>query len=110
MKLKTTNKQIRDYFDKVISIGYCRAQYLLEYKKPFAYTSGIYGWKADFYEIDDICISTGYGPIGEDVDSVLLRELEQQAKKITLDYNLKHEAKERQVNELLKTLLDSLNK
>lgn len=108
MKLKTTNKQIRDSFDKVISIGYCDAQYLLEYKNPFAYTCGAYGWDADFYEIGNVCISTGYRPIGEKVDYILLQGLEKQAQKICLDYELNRETKEKQVNELLNNLINSV--
>ena len=110
MKLKTTNKQIRANFYKVLSIGYCDAQYLLRYKQPFAYTCGVYGWSADFYEIGNVCISTGYRPIGEDVDYTLLMELEKQARNICLDYELNSETKEKQIDELLNKLINSLNK
>lgn len=108
MKLKTTNKQIRENFYKVISIGYCDAQYLLRFKNPFAYTCGAYGWDADFYEVDNVCISTGYRPIGEKVDYILLQELEKQAQKICLDYELNREAKEKRLNVLIKKLIDSV--
>ena len=108
MKLKTTNKQIKSNFYKVLSVGYCDAQYLLSYKNPFAYTCGIYGWSADFYEIGNVCISTGYRPIGEKVDYILLQELEKQARNICLDYELNRETKENQVNELLNTLINSV--
>ena len=108
MKLKTTNKQIRANFDKVLSIGYCDAQYLFEFRKPFAYTCGIYGWNADFYEIGNVCISTGYRPIGEKVDYILLQELEKQARNICLDYELNNETKEKQINELINKLINSL--
>ena len=110
MKLKTTNKQIRENFCKVLSIGYCDVQYLLEFRKPFAYTSGIYGWNADFYEIGNFCISTGYRPIGEKVDYILLQELESQARNIYVDYNLDRETKEKQIDELLNKLINSLKK
>ena len=110
MKLKTTNKQVRANFYKVLNIGYCDAQYLLEFKKPFAYTCGIYGWNADFYEIGNVCISTGYRPIGEKVDYTLLQELENKARNICLNYELNRETKEKQVNELLNRLVNSLNK
>ena len=85
MKTKTTNKEIRANFYKVLSIGYCDAQFLLNFKNPFAYTCGIYGWNADFYEIGNFCISTGYRPIGEKVDYNLLNELEKQAQNIILN-------------------------
>jgi len=110
MKLKTTNKQIRANFYKVLSIGYCDAQYLLLYKKPFAYTCGNYGWSADFYEIGNFCISTGYRPIGEKVDYTLLQELEKQARNIYLDNNLNREEKEMRIDELINKLINSVNK
>ncbi len=110
MKLKTTNKEIRANFYKVLSIGYCDAQYLLQYKKPFAYTCGVYGWNADFYEIGNVCISTGYRPIGEKVDYNLLVEIEKQARNICLDYNLNREEKEVQLDELINNFINSLNK
>ena len=110
MKLKTTNKQIRANFYKVLSIGYCDAQYLLTYKYPFAYTCGIYGWNADFYEIDNVCISTGYRPIGDKVNYTLLQELEKQAQNICLDYELNRETKEKQLDELINKLINSVNK
>ena len=110
MKLKTTNKQIRANFYKVLSIGYCDVQYLLQYKRPFAYTCGVYGWNADFYEIGNFCISTGYRPIGEDVNYNLLMELEKQAKNICLNYELNTETKETQLDELINKLINSLNK
>ena len=110
MKTKTTNKQINSNFSKIVKIGYCDAQYLLSYKNPFAYTCGVYGWSADFYEIGNICISTGYRPIGESVNYKILSELENKARKIYLNYNLKRETKEKKNNELLNILFDSLNK
>ena len=110
MTLKTTNKQIRANFYKVLSIGYCDAQYLLSYKNPFAYTSGIYGWNADFYEIGNVCISTGYRPIGEKVDYTLLQDLEKKARNICLNYELNRETKEKQIDLLLNTLINSANK
>ena len=108
MKTKTTNKEIKYNFSKIIKIGYCKAQYLLNYKNPFAYTCGIYGWNADFYEIGNICISTGYRPIGEKVDYNLLNELEKQAQNISCDCNIDNETRKNKVNELLNELINTL--
>ena len=110
MKLKTTNKEIKSNFSKIVKIGYCDAQHLLSYKNPFAYTCGAYGWSADFYQIGNSCISTGYSAIGEKVDCELLKQLEKQAQAICFDYSINNETKEKQLNELLDKLLDSLNK
>ena len=109
MKLKTTNKEIKANFYKTIKIGYCDAQYLLSYKKPFAYTCGVYGWNADFYEIGNICISTGYAPIGESVNYDLLRSLEDEACKICNNYNLDWDTKNKQLDLLLHKLINSVN-
>ena len=108
MKLQTTNKQIKANFYKIIRIGYCDAQYLLNYKNPFAYTCGIYGWNADFYEIGNICISTGYRPIGEKVEYNLLQDIEKKAMNICLDCTLNTESKDMQLNLLIQELINSV--
>jgi len=107
MKLKTTKSAIKNGFNTVISIGYCSAQYLLYYKNPFAYSSGVYGWACDYYEIGNKCISTGYSPIGKDIDYSLLRELEEKAGKIVNDYNMPREEQKQKVELLLNELLSS---
>ena len=33
------------------------------YLTPQAYTAGVYGWRADFYEFAGFTISTGYSPL-----------------------------------------------
>jgi len=108
MKLQTTKKQIRQNFNTVLSIGYCDAQYLLNHKAPFAYSAGVYGWSCDYYQVGNVCISTGYSPIGTHVDYSLLRELESKACLIVNDYNLPDSDKEQQLNELLQQLINSI--
>lgn len=63
MKLKTSKAVIKDGYFRILSIGYCDAQYLLNYERPFAYSAGVYGWSCDYYDIDGVCISTGYSPL-----------------------------------------------
>ena len=101
MKLKTTKTKIKNNFLNIISIGYCEIQYLTYFKNPFAYSSGVYGWACDYYEIENVCLSTGYNPIGKSVDYKTLRKYELKAQKIVLDYNLDHKTKEKKVNKLL---------
>lgn len=60
MKLKTTRKNIEQNSYMIASVGYCEAQHLLKYKSPFAYSVGVYGWNADYYNIDGVVIATGY--------------------------------------------------
>ena len=103
MKLKATKKQIRRNFNTILSIGYCDAQYLLDCKTPFAYSAGLNGWSCDYYQIGNICISTGYSPIGTPVDYELLRELERKAEQIKKSSS----DREKQLDELLKQLIDA---
>ncbi|QRG86054.1 hypothetical protein [Bulleidia sp. zg-1006] len=64
MKLKTTKKEIEKNYGKIIKVGYCRLQSLLNYKNPIAYTCGREGWHADIYDINGIAIVMGYKPFG----------------------------------------------
>lgn len=83
MKLRTTKKEVREGYHKILSIGYCDAQYLLKYSRPFGYSAGVYGWACDYYDIDGICISTGYSPIADKNmrhDYNLVREYEEKAR------------------------------
>lgn len=65
MKLKTTKSAVKNNFYYILSIGYCDAQRLLNYEKAFGYSAGVYGWACDYYEIEGVCISTGYSPLSD---------------------------------------------
>src|SRR5574344_670966 len=108
MKVQVTKKQVRENFYNILSIGYCDAPYLLYFQTPFAYSAGIYGWSCDYYKIGNVCISTGYAPIGTPANDSLLKELERKAGLIVHDYNLSSSDKEKQLNELLNELIDSV--
>lgn len=110
MKTKTTKKQIKSNFNTILSIGYCESQYLLYYKSPFAYSSDNGGWACDYYIIDNVCISTGYRPIGDKVPYKLLSKLEYKACNIVNNYELDTETKKEQINELLVELITNFNK
>ena len=62
-KYKTTDKQQKENNTLVIAFGYCEIQNLERYLNPCAYTAGVYGWRADFYEFCGFTISTGYAPL-----------------------------------------------
>ena len=110
MKLKVTKKQIKNNYTKIYAIGYCNAQNLLDGINPFAYSSGIYGWSCDYYEIDEICISTGYSPIGESVDFDLLRKYDKKAGEIRSNYNIDYQKIKNKINKLLVKFINELNK
>jgi hypothetical protein len=105
MKLQTTKKQIKANFSKIISIPYCDAQYLLNFKKPFAFSAGVYGWACDYYEIGHVCISTGYSPIGTQIDYKALQALENEASNVCYS-NLSFEQKSKKIDLLIEKLIN----
>ena len=81
MKLKTTKKQIRENAKQLYAVGYCDLDNLLVYQSPFAYSSGVYGWSCDYYNLDGVIISTGYSPTGESIAYNLQKKYNNLAKK-----------------------------
>ena len=109
MKVKTSKKSVKNYFNNIYSIGYCNAQYLLQGVNPFAYSSGTYGWSCDYYEIEGICISTGYSPIGKSIDYDLVRKYDDKAMKILDNYNIDYQKRKNKVNKLLLKFINEIN-
>lgn len=110
MKFKTTAKAIRNNGGRILAIGYCDMQNLLNYKNPIAYTCGVYGWNFDVYEIGIYTICTGYrGMPGKSVNHELLNYFESKAEKIAHNWNYPggYDAKEKAIDELLKAFLDA---
>lgn len=62
-KYKTTDREQRQNNAIVLGFSYCDIQNIERFLTPNAYTCGIYGWRADFYEFDGFTISTGYSPL-----------------------------------------------
>jgi hypothetical protein len=104
MKLQTTKKQIKANFSTIIGIGYCNAQYLLQYEKPFAYSARSEGWSCDYYQVDSVCISTGYSYIGDNHHE-LVKKYESKAKVIVLDSQRGYEKQKKQVKKLLEKFI-----
>lgn len=80
-KIKATKKEMKENY-RILSIGYCDAQYLLNYQRPVAYSSGQNGWACDYYDIDGVIVCTGYDTIKDKnakVDYKVLCEYEKKA-------------------------------
>ena len=102
-KYKVTKKEMKKSYDKIICVGYCNLQNLLKFQEPFAYSTRAEGWACDYYDIDNVLISTGYAPIdGKRTKSTydICRKYDKAANKILCDYSLYEEQKEK-VNSLL---------
>ena len=80
-KYRTTKKSIKEDYTHILGTGYCNLQNLLRTQEPFAYSTRAEGWACDYYEIDGVCISTGYSPLD--------------SKRMKHDYNLEHEFDEK---------------
>jgi hypothetical protein len=61
-KIKATKRDMKENLF-IIGVDYCKAQFLLNYETPIAYSVGVYGWACDYYLIDNVVLSTGYNPL-----------------------------------------------
>ena len=93
MKFKTTQKEIRANFNKIICVPYCGLQTLLNYESPIAYTSRQEGWAADIYDMGGgVAIVTGYAPFGNVRPGYdICLKYEKQAEKIRYNYTLSYD-------------------
>lgn len=110
MKFKTTKRAMRNGYHRIVSIGYCGAQHLLNYESPIAYNAGVYGWACDYYDIDGVLISTGYSPLAEKNmkrDYSIVRRYDKDAEKIIHDHDsgMTWEEKRGKVRGLLKAFI-----
>ena len=104
MKFKTTKADIKQGYYYIIGIGYCQAQNLLHYKYPVAYSAGVYGWSCDYYEINSVCISTGYNYINNkntNYNYELLKEYDNKACSIICNNSIDYKNKMDLVDALL---------
>lgn len=108
IKFKVTKSSMR--YEEVYSVGYCQLQTLLRHESPVAYSaSSAYGWQCDYYQFDNVYISTGYGPIGKPINNKIIAKYEKAAKKIDEDYyNCDWEKRKKQFKKLIKRFLDEI--
>jgi hypothetical protein len=111
MKVKVSQKQVKDNYCHVICVGYCDLSYLLMNKGANFYTCGVYGWNSDIYDVGNgVAICTGYRPFGniEASYSGITRKYNEKAKAIHDKYyngKIKRETKEKQLNKLLDSFI-----
>jgi hypothetical protein len=82
LKIKVSKELIKEKYGTIIKVPYCGLQYLLTRKYPFAYSICREGWACDYYNINNIIVSTGHSPIGIDIDYTVINKYEIQAKEI----------------------------
>lgn len=99
MKLKASKKNFKG--NKVLKVGYCQLQHLLKGKNPIAYSSGVYGWACDYYDMGNFYISTGYSPIGISVNHNIIKGYEETALQYACDYSMSYDKKTKILDNLL---------
>ena len=110
MKLKARIKDIREHSYRLLKVGYCQMQYLLQYREPFAYTAGVYGWNFDAYDVNGVTICTGYRGMPDNKrmkeDHGLIEKYEKEA--MTIAPDLTYAERKISVDVLLCRLLGKL--
>ena len=105
LALKATKKEMRNGYDKIIRIGYCNLQHLLDYAPRIAYSARAEGWACDYYDIDGVLISTGYAPLSsknvKSVDYETIRKYNEEGAKLRGDFSIPYEAKKAEAMRLL---------
>jgi len=110
MKLKATKKELKEGYNDIVTIGYCDAQYLLQFISPFSYCTRAEGWACDNYDIDGVLVSTGYAPIqGKHFDCDTLSLYEAKAMAIARR-SISYKARARATGRLLKKLIATVIK
>lgn len=86
MKYKTTRKAIVAGSHNLKKAGYCDLSHLLYNHNPIAYTTGVYGWNFDVYEVYGVTICTGYRNMpGSRLEHIA--EYEKKARAVLEDYD-----------------------
>lgn len=107
MKFKTTAKAIRQSGGRILCLGYCEAQHLLNGVQPVAYTCGVYGWNFDVYDVDGFTICTGYRGMPGKRPTCDVREYEKRAESILYDYSIPWDERSKTLESLRRDWLQS---
>mgnify|MGYP001271254847 CR=1 FL=1 len=103
MKYRTTKKAVMAGYYKVLCVGYCDLQHLLNYEREAAYTTRAEGWGADIYDFGNVAIVTGYAPFGNvRAGYELNKKYDDLAQKITSDYSAPYAEKKAKLDALIK--------
>lgn len=104
MRFKVTKKAVLSSGARVYKTDFCGLQHLLVNKDSSMYSASNEGWDCDYYVFNkkNIVISTGYRPVGTDIDYSLVKEYESKAVKLLEDNNYSG------VNELLNQFVNEL--
>lgn len=104
MKFKTTKKAMKESYHHIVKIGYCNAQFLLQYEEPRAYSERAEGWACDYYDVNGVLISTGYAPLeakNTKSNYDIVKRYDDAAQAISCNYDKTYEERKEEVYALL---------
>lgn len=114
MAFKVTRTSIQANYSNIYYVGYCEMYHLLGAFRKVGFTSGIYGWNYNVYEIDiDTCVLTGYrGMFGKRIPSEKYSKLETKAKTIYCDRNnnLSYDKRQAKIRKMALKFFNDLKK
>lgn len=112
-KNKVTKKSMKESYDKIAKVSYCRLQYLLRFQEAFAYSTRSEGWSCDYYDINGVLISEGYAPIESKRTNCtydICKKYDDEACKVLCDYSLSYEEQKEKVDSLLNDFIAEITK
>lgn len=111
MKTKMSRRKIKtDY--KVYCIGNGNLQYMLNYVRPFAYSTRAEGWACDYYDVGNgIVLCDGYAPIGKKVNFDIMDAFDKKAKEIWEEFHWDDPEKcQKMLKNLIADFVGTINK
>ena len=110
-KYKVTRKSMKESYDRIAKVGYCNLQCLLKFQEPFAYSTRVEGWACDYYDINNVLISTGYSPIENKRTKCsydICKKYNDEAYKILCDCSLTYEEQKEKIDNLLNEFITEI--
>lgn len=105
MKMKVTNKLLKNNYFKMYVVGYCDLQNIMQGIEPRFYNTGVYGWNYDVFESPDgrAVISTGYRNMqGVRIPSAILDKYNKKAIAINARYDFRDYDKKKKALEKMR--------
>ena len=97
--------------ENIFSVGYCEIQTLLRYEEVFGSSKSEFGWDCNYYIIDDICICTGYRPIGVNLDYDFNKKYEKLAEDVLSSYSMSEfDKRKKGLKAVLKQYIEAIKK
>lgn len=107
-KIKITNKDVKNYYNRILDCGSQSAGYLLGYSSARFYNCGVYGWNYDIYDFGDTCLMIGdrTGSFGRKADYSMLHDYNEKARTIYNNWDLSTEEKKNQIDNLISEFIE----